>query len=145
MRRRTVYIASSVSAVEQARETRLAIEKAGHLVTSRWMLGNHEADEAEMGNMITENGMIKFAKFGADDIEDMQDAECGVFLTETPSGRGGMHVGFGYMIALGKRIFIVGPIRNVFQAWAIQCNKADHLRTIEHFLQMLKVDDAETT
>lgn len=51
------------------------------------------------------------------DLDDIHDANCLVMFTKPRSFTGGRHTEFGYALALGKRIILVGPKNeNVFQA-----------------------------
>lgn len=60
-------------------------------------------------------------KAAQDDLRDLYDADILIAFTEPPSAdptlnRGGRYVEFGYALALGKRIIVVGPKENIF-AW----------------------------
>lgn len=85
------------------REHALVLEKAGHTVTSEWINGSHGGDDR--------------AEYARLDLRDVDGADALIFFSESPEGsrtRGGKHVEFGYAMARGKRIFIVGPCVNVF-------------------------------
>jgi len=82
-------------------------------VNSRWLLGGHEW----VGTADDDIPVDRLAEFARDDIEDLMAADAMVCFTESPrSGpaRGGRHVEFGYALAMGKRIIVVGYRENVF-------------------------------
>lgn len=131
-----IYIASSFSNLENAQLFRWRLEADGYEVTSRWMLGGHETEDA-IGQSIDPPVIARYARFGREDIEDMDDSTASVFLTEEPSGRGGFHVEFGYMLNKSHPIGILGPIPNVFYAHAINEGWAFHTNDEERLLMWL--------
>lgn len=90
----------------------------GYPVTSRWLLGGHQAD--------AEDDLQTWASYGAEDLEDLFAARAVVAFTEEPrttTTRGGRHVEFGFVmgrnyVAGGMEVplFVVGPPENVFTA-----------------------------
>lgn len=77
---------------------------SGHESTANWITGKHEGwqpDEAAQ-----------------EDIDDINSADGIISFTEElktlTDSRGGRHVEFGYGLALGKRMIIVGWRENVF-------------------------------
>jgi nucleoside 2-deoxyribosyltransferase len=70
------------------------------------------------------------------DLDDVDDCDIFVFFSEDPlSGvpRGGRHVEFGYALAKGKRIAVIGPEENTFH----------YLSQIQHYLSVQEFLDAE--
>jgi len=58
-----------------------------------------------------------YARCAAVDLEDIETADALLFFAEDPLvgiPRGGRHVEFGYGLARGKYIDVVGPRENVF-------------------------------
>lgn len=97
-------------AARYERRTELAgyadrLRKLGHVVTSRWLAGNAELPVAAQAEM---------------DLADIDEAEVVVSFTEPPGvySRGGRHVEFGYALARGKSLVIVGPAENIFHVKA---------------------------
>lgn len=89
-----IYLASNYSTHPAMRE------HAGHEVTSEWISGTHGGDDR-----------VSYAQI---DLRDLDAAEAIIFFAEAPEGsrtRGGK---FGYALAKGKRIFLVGKPVNVF-------------------------------
>lgn len=98
-----IYLAANYSTNPAMREIARELERHGHEVTSEWILGTHAGHD-----------QASYAKI---DLRDIDAAEALVLFSEQPSGsrtRGGKHVEFGYALAKGKRLFIVGNHGNVF-------------------------------
>ncbi len=76
-------------------------------VTARWISGAHETDAG-----------VPDLKAALEDIQDVEAADIVVSFTETGDvpgrSRGGRHVEFGYALAKGKRLIVVGTRENVF-------------------------------
>lgn len=80
-------------------------------ITSRWLLGNHQAENDELHRGAAAE------RFAAEDVADLDAADVLLAFTEPPrssSSRGGRHVEFGYALAQGKPILVVGPREHVF-------------------------------
>lgn len=98
-----IYLASNYSTHPQMRDYAKILEARGHSVTCEWINGTHGGDDCALYAQI--------------DLCDLDAADAMVFFSESPEGsrtRGGKHVEFGYALAKGKLIFIVGPCVNVF-------------------------------
>ena len=98
-----VYLASNYSTHPEMRHYAQLLEEHGHFVTSEWINGTHGGDDRE-----------RYARI---DLRDVDEADVVVFFSESPVNsrtRGGKHVEFGYALAKGKRLFIVGGKHNVF-------------------------------
>lgn len=118
----------------------------GVTVTSRWLNGSHQLDNA--GIPITDEGERRFeegdpsgdhlrAHFATEDMSDVLEAQTVVAFTEEPrasASRGGRHVEFGIALAAGKRVVVIGPRENVF-CWLPQVEQhakwADFLSSLE--------------
>ena len=90
------------------------LEHHGHVVTSRWISGEHEALDSELLSPINRRLAQKFFE---DDMQDLLVADALIAFTEpADSGfsRGGRHVEFGIALAAGLRLFVVGPRENLF-------------------------------
>lgn len=108
-----VYLASRFSRGAELRGYKAELEAQGITVTSRWFMGGHEWEGTDDDALPVEAG----ARFAQDDLEDIDAADVIVCFTEEPrSGpsRGGRHVKYGYALAKGMTIIIVGPLENVF-------------------------------
>jgi nucleoside 2-deoxyribosyltransferase len=98
-----VYLASNYSTWPDMQVKAAQLKYLGHEVTSEWITGAHNGDDR--------------AEYAAIDLRDIDEAEAVIFFSESPEGsrtRGGKHVEFGYALARGKQIFLVGPPVNVF-------------------------------
>ena len=104
-----VYLAARYSRHKEMQGYRDELAKLGHVVTSRWINGDHQAEN---------DNIEKMAQFAQDDWEDIHAADWVISFTEEPrqmsSSRGGRHVEHGIALALGKRVIVVGWRENVF-------------------------------
>jgi nucleoside 2-deoxyribosyltransferase len=80
-----------------------ALKAAGHKITARWVYGGEE-------------GLTR-AEIALLDVDDVDAADVVVSFTQ-PYGSlnkgGGRHVEFGYGLARGKRVVVIGERENVF-------------------------------
>lgn len=90
------------------------LEALGYVITSRWLLGNHEtASNRGLGPVDPHDSM----PWALEDIEDVISADIVISFTEparVEAGRGGRHVEYGLALGLGKRCIVVGHRENVF-------------------------------
>ncbi len=100
-----IYVAASFPRRDEARLLGLALEDAGHEITSGWMMlkgksyfGDDWAGEVE----------------AVRDLQDVRDCDVLVSITGDTESHGGRHSELGIALALGKRIIIVGPKEQVF-------------------------------
>jgi len=116
------------TAAEELCAYKVDLEACGHMVPARWLLGEHQVHGLEAARAVEADGPIpadQAVLFAQDDVEDLLDADVVVAFTSEPrSGatRGGRHVEFGIALALrflgreAPRLYIVGPLENVFHA-----------------------------
>jgi nucleoside 2-deoxyribosyltransferase len=109
-----IYLASRYSRYLEMQAYRADLEAAGHVVTSRWINGDHQIDDAGLSLQAKEEERIRFAQ---EDLHDLVTSDCVISFTEAPrssNSRGGRHVEYGMALALGKRCIVVGHRENVF-------------------------------
>ena len=109
-----IYLAARYSRREELCGYRQALESAGYEVTSRWLNGNHQIDDAGLS---AEASASERSRFATEDWEDLMAADTTINFSETPRGttsRGGRHVEFGAALAAGQTVIVVGPRENVF-------------------------------
>jgi len=97
-----IYIAARFERQIEARNYAVLLEAAGHIITSRWLYVSNAAD---------------LAVEAAHDLEDVDAADALIFLSESPETawrRGSRCVEYGYALARGKRLRIIGPRENIF-------------------------------
>jgi nucleoside 2-deoxyribosyltransferase len=110
-----VYIACRFSRRDEAEYVvRPALEALGWTVTSRWHReqANQPVDGAMAHHSAEENKL-----FALRDLEDVDAADALLLLTEEPESywpRGARHTEYGYALAKGKALFLVGPREQVF-------------------------------
>jgi hypothetical protein len=101
-----IYIAARYDRRFEMLGVAAELNRAGHVVTSRWIEGGRGDDPAIIA--------------AVEDVNDLTRADCLVTFTEEPernvpwAARGGRHVEFGLALAMGKRVCVVGPRENVF-------------------------------
>lgn len=100
-------------------------------VNTHWLKGTHDEDAFTFDrgpiNLNTTAGVRpdelvgRARSFSRDDLTDIDAADVVICFTEdareVPS-TGGRHVEFGYALAQGKKIIIVGDVENIFYALA---------------------------
>lgn len=100
-----VYVAGRYAERALLRELAQALGRRGHEVVSRW-LTEHTA--VRMGDI----GQAR--DYALEDLLDIQRADLFVLVGSRPSQSGGRHVEFGYALALGKRMCVIGKRHNIF-------------------------------
>lgn len=109
-----IYLAARYSRREELCDYREELQALGHTVTSRWLNGNHQIEDAGLSTEGAHNERVRFAQ---EDWDDLMAADTVICFTESPrSGpaRGGRHVEAGAALATGKRVIVVGFRENVF-------------------------------
>jgi hypothetical protein len=109
-----VYLAARYSRYPEMQKYAAMLAQAGHEVTGRWILGDHELRSD--GQSDADEWAVRWAQ---EDWDDLMAAEAVVSFTEGPGevpgrARGGRHVEFGAARAAGKLLFVVGHRENVF-------------------------------
>lgn len=108
-----VYLAARFGRRAEMTKKRFDLRVMGIEVTSRWL---EEPDEHHDMDFTTgEATVLKDADFA-----DIDRADTLILFTEAPpfpttlASRGGRFVEFGYALARGKRVVVVGPVENLF-------------------------------
>ena len=96
-----IYIAAPYPIRNEAIGVMLQLQALGHTVTSRWLKAPDElADE-----------------HARKDLADIDEADCLLALNPEDwenAGTGGRHIEFGYAIATGKLLVLLGRRSNIF-------------------------------
>lgn len=125
-----IYLAANYSRYPEMQLVKKKIESIGHKVTSRWILGEHEALEGQSHALNR--------SFANDDWDDLINSNiCLWFSNEEGKenrGRGGRHVEFGLALAWHIPIYVVGRKENVFH-WLEQVT---HINSVDEFLILLQ-------
>lgn len=117
-----IYLASRFSRNDEMRGVRDVLHAMNYRVTSRW-IDLHGGDQKESAaNEVLNSDPASVAHFGEHDLEDIHAADTLISFTG-PGGKGGRHVEFGYGLALGMRMIVVGPREHIFHT----------LPQVEHF------------
>ncbi len=121
-----IYLAARYTRRLELCGVRDVLTVLGHEITSRWLDGSHQLDNAgrplgDTGELLFEAGSPEVDhfrhKFATDDLEDVLAAETLIAFTEEPrsgNSRGGRHVELGVALGARKQVVIVGPRENVF-------------------------------
>ena len=115
---KAVYLASRYSRHDEMQGVRDVLEGLyGVEVTSRWIdchtdvVGDYTASfTVEFLNTSPDLS----APLGQHDLDDLDRADTVISFTCGSGGKGGRHVEFGYGLAKGKRMIVVGPREHVF-------------------------------
>jgi nucleoside 2-deoxyribosyltransferase len=108
----SIYMAAKYARRDEMEQIAIALmNHHGYNITSRWVFGGEEGKTNEEISIF--------------DLEDVAAADTVVNFTEYPNmyTTGGRHVEYGYAIATGKRLVVIGPRENVFH----------HHPTVEQF------------
>jgi hypothetical protein len=108
-----IYLAARYSRLEQMNLIAAELRQLGHVVTSRWIQGNHRMPDCAVG---TRDEVVFRQRFAHEDLDDLRAADCCLSVSEEPRcpTRGGRHVEFGIAIERGLRCIVVGPREHVF-------------------------------
>lgn len=107
-----IYLAGRYGRRQELAGCAARLRGLGHVVTSRWLEGNHE--------MLDESPDHEaHRQFALDDRDDLRSATTLVAFTESPGhipnrARGGRHVELGMALERHMRVFVVGHRENVF-------------------------------
>jgi nucleoside 2-deoxyribosyltransferase len=107
-----VYLAARYSEKHEMALQAEVFEKNGLEVTSTWLAESHHPD-----TKMSEVHVDDLTCYAYNDLRDIDAADWLVFSSvepTTPTVRGGRHVEFGYALARGKKILVVGPEENIF-------------------------------
>lgn len=114
-----IYLASSYLRRLELCGYRDRLQAIGHIVTSRWLNGAHvitDRPDGDDGSCSPEAALLRQV-YGNEDLLDLNAASVVIGFTEPPnsrSARGGRHVEFGYALAKGKQLIVVGYRENIF-------------------------------
>jgi hypothetical protein len=100
----TIYLAGRFSRRYELQGCRADAQRAGRCVTSRWI------------DLVEENE-VDAAMCAKVDLEDLDIADTAIAFGDEPRStrsRGGHWVEFGYGLAQGKRMILIGHRENVF-------------------------------
>ena len=102
-----IYLATRYRRIDEMNRRAEDLRKLGHLVTSRWLDGHHEAP------MPLDDP--SWPEIAQEDVDDVRAADVVVSFTQSQrGGGGGRHVEFGLGLGLGKRLVLVGPREHLF-------------------------------
>lgn len=113
------YLATRYSRHPEMREAREVLATLGVEVTSRW-IDCHTDVVGDFTSSFTPEVLNErpadCAPLGQHDLDDIDAADMVISFSCDGSGKGGRHVEFGYGLARGKRMILIGPREHVFHA-----------------------------
>jgi nucleoside 2-deoxyribosyltransferase len=112
MKKLSVYLASRHEDRDDIIRVRKALVKNGINVTSRWLL-----EGGVLKTNVVENEREGSMHVLTNDLEDINIADAVVVFSPKKAfgnSTGGRHVEFGYSLAMGKKLILVGFRENVF-------------------------------
>lgn len=101
-----IYLAAPFGDREKMEIIADLLKSRGHTITARWVYGGEEGLTRE-----------QIAILDLDDVDAADTVMSFTFPRGTPSTGGGRHVEFGYALAKGKRLVVIGYRENVFHHW----------------------------
>lgn len=115
-----VYMAARYSRKDEIAKYARLFRSQGIEVSSTWF------DEPHTPTVqLSDVSEVLLREYATRDLAEIDIANAFIFFSEsdqTWNRRGGRHVEFGYALASGKRILVIGPIENIFH----------HVRGVEH-------------
>lgn len=100
-----IYLAAPWVNREATRTIRDELVAMGHEVTSRWL-------DVPDGPQIPDEARSKTE--AVMDLDDIDRSDCLVVTTDERPIGAGHHVEFGYAMAIGLRLVVIGPMKSVF-------------------------------
>lgn len=101
-----IYLAAPFGDREKMEAVAKRLIAAGHDITARWVFGGEEGLTRE-----------QIAVLDLDDVDAADTVMSFTFPRGTLKSGGGRHVEFGYGLARGKRLVVIGYRENVFYHW----------------------------
>ena len=137
-----IYIAARYSKKHDAQAFAMMVRTAvpDIRVVSRW----HTQDEGEEGEADVLRDPVKGRVYAQRDIDDIEACDVLVLFAEDPLQgypRGGRHVEFGYALALGKVIVVIGQRENIFHTLpeiTVVQTSWDAIRILQNPLQIAR-------
>lgn len=133
-----IYIAARFSRRPEANQLGHRLRALGHRIVCRWI--KPDCDHVLPTGLSPQAEDSARERFALEDCEDVRACDWMISLTEEPrnDSRGGRHVEFGYGLALGKRMTVIGPRETVFH----HLPRVEHYGSVESFLK--KIEEVDT-
>ncbi len=129
-----VYLAAAWDRAFQMQQAREVLQGFGFESTSRWIDQAVASGVPIAGD--TGVGDIKKAAVAAQqDMSDLLAADIVIVYTRSKSTTGGRHVELGMALVAGKKIIIIGPRENIFQAMP----KIEQFTSFAKYIEHLRV------
>jgi nucleoside 2-deoxyribosyltransferase len=109
-----IYLADKFAHREKMRHVAQQLRDAGHEITSQWI----DIGDGTTETNVTDEVRVSGAKMDLDDVDRAHVLLAFSYPRGLPSTGGGRHVEFGYAIAHGKQVIVVGPKGEHIFHWA---------------------------
>lgn len=144
-----IYLAARYSRRVEMRDYMLQLENMGHKVTSRWLWTQHSITDDDLDRAQKDEYVENLARrYAWEDLTDVANSDLLILFTEKQrvESRGGRMVEFGYALASGKTVWVVGPDENVFSTLAANFKTWEKaLDSIENLLYNREVEEVVTS
>lgn len=123
-----IYLADKFAHREKMRHVADLLRGNGHEITSQWIDIGDGTTEENVTDEVRTHGAIM-------DLDDVLRADTLIAFSyprSLPSTGGGRHVEFGYAIAKGKQVIVVGPKGEHVFHWV---PGVLHFETLEQFME----------
>jgi len=115
------------------------LAELGHVVTSRWLAGDHEAADGTTDSDLR-------ARWAKEDLDDIDQSHMLLAFAEpsgTPHSRGGRHVEFGYALGRSMWVGVVGRPENIFYDLERVEQLADWPDAMRFFAELAEIESRE--
>lgn len=124
MPHRRIYLAAPFGEYLKVQAYADDLRHRGHAITSRW-----HSDHVSIW-LKDPSKQAGYLGPATEDLHDLREADTLISFTE-PEGTGytsgGRHVEFGYAMARGHDLFVLGPVENIFMNFAQVCSTWEQL------------------
>ncbi len=125
-----IYLADKFAHREKMRHVANQLRDAGHEITSQWIdIGDGTTEEN-----VTDEVRVRGAVMDLDDVLCADTLLAFSYPRALPSTGGGRHVEFGYAIAKGKQVIVIGPKGEHIFHWV---PGVLHFETLENFMEVV--------
>lgn len=134
-----VYLAARYSRHEEMRGVRDVLQAIGYAVTAQWIDCHGGKYLTSFTSEVLNRDPAYCSRTAQADLADLHAADTVISFTSVDSGgKGGRHIEFGYALALGKRMILVGPRENVFHTLP----QVEHYSDWPHLVMALRKEAA---
>ena len=127
------YLAGRYAEKNRLNQLASQLRELGVSITSSWLEEAHPPE-----SKLKDIDRVKLPKYPQRDLDDIDAADILIFFSEDPDTatvRGGRHVEFGYALAKGKPILVVGPLENIFHYLSNRVSRVTEWKEAKRWLK----------